>query len=423
MRRGWWRIAALVGLIALVAVACDSDSDNSGDSGGDTSSGDEMEIPQGPPVSGDPFKIGAIYSSGVGGVDLPDIPAGAQAGAQYINDEQGGIDGRPIEIVECNTMVDPAAAADCGQTFVDEGVIAVVGIDPTWGDNGLPIAADAGIPFIGLPVSFAEFTSPTSHPFGGGSLTAFPALAKFAAEDVGIENAAIIHTDIEAGVLAAETLLRDPLEAAGVETTLVSESSGAADYTPAVAEALSGDPDSVFILFDAADCGRILAALEQSGYQGDLFGTGACANDEALEVAGESAVEGFYLNSDTHYRAVEGDAEFEDAQIMIDRLDRYADQPVTSFSAATFSEVVTAANIANDIAAEQGVDAVNADTMLAQIEMLVDYPIFDGDVIDSTTPVSIAGVPTGVYVPTQRIYQYTEGDFVDAGGAWINGFE
>ncbi|MEZ5169966.1 MAG: ABC transporter substrate-binding protein [Acidimicrobiia bacterium] len=417
--RSWWRFVALFAVLALVVAACDSDSsDDSNDN-----ASDDMDIPQGPPVSGDPFKIGVVYASGVGGVDLPDLANGAQAAAQYVNDEKGGIDGRPVEVVECNAMADPAAAADCGQNFVDEGVIAVTGLEPTWGDNGLPVTDAAGIPFIGLPISFAEFTTPTSHPFGGGSLTAFPALAKFAAEDVGVENAAIIHTDIEAGKLAAETLLRDPLEEAGVDVTLVSESSGAADFTPAVAEALSGDPDSVFILFDASDCGRILAALEQAGYQGDLFGTGACANDEALEVAGESAVEGFYLNSDTHYRAVEGEPEFEDAQIMIDRLDRYADQEVTSFAAATFSEVVTAVNIANDIADEQGVDAVSAETMLAQIESLVDYPIFDGDVIDSTAPVEIAGVATGVYVPTQRIYQYTDGEFVDVGGGWVNGFE
>jgi hypothetical protein len=133
-------------------------------------------------------------------------------------------------------------------------------------------------------------------------------------------------------------------------------------------------------------------------------------------------LEGFLLNSDTHYLAQEGEPEFEDAEIFRDRIVRYADQEPTSFSAATFSEVVTLTDIANQVADAQGVDAVNAQTVLTQIESVTDQPIFMGDVLDSSNPVELAGVETGVYARTQRIYQFENGDFVDVGGGWIDGF-
>ncbi len=419
VRSTWWRILAVVGLVALVAAACGNDSGGS-DNASDTS--EDVTIPTGPPVSGEPFNIGVVFSAGVAGTDLPDLENGALAAAEYVNKELGGIDGRPVEIVSCNEQTDPAKAADCGQQFVDANVIGVVGLGPTWGDNGLPVTNEAGIPFVGLPISNAEFITPTSHPFGGGSLSAFPALAKYAVDELDVQKAVVLYADLEAGELAANTLLGDPLKAEGVEVELIPEATGAADYTSAVVKANEADPDIIFILFSSVDCGRIIQAAQQVGVTAQLAGSGACADPAALELAGEDALDGFLLNSETHYVAQEGEPEFEDAEIFRDRIVRYADQDPTSFAADTFSETVTLVDIANEVADEQGVDNVNAQTVLAKIESVTDQPIFMGPVLDSSNPVELAGVETGVYNPAQRIYQYTGGEFVDVGGAWINGF-
>jgi len=419
MRRGrGWRTLVVVGLVALVAAACGNDS---GGSGASDTSGD-MTIPTGPPVSGEPFNIGVIYAEGVSGIDLPDLRNGAEAAGEYVNKELGGIGGRPVEIMACNGKADPAQNAACAQQFVDDNAIGVTGLDPTWGDNGLPITDEAGIAFVGLPVSNAEFLTPTSHPFGGGSLTAFPALAKYAVDDLDVQNAVVLYADLEAGELAANALLGDPLRADGVNVELIPEAVGAADYTSAVVKANDANPDIIFILFSSVDCGRIIQAAQQVGVTAQLAGSGSCADPSALEIAGEDALNGFLLNSDTHYLAKEGEPEFEDAEIFRDRIVRYADQEPTSFSAATFSEVVTLVDIANQVADAQGVDAVNAQTVLAQIESVTDQPIFMGDVLDSTNPVELAGVQTGVYARTQRIYQFENGDFIDVGGGWIDGF-
>lgn len=421
--KSWWRFAALLAVFALVAAACDSGSDSS-DGGGDDSGGsDEMEIPEGPPVSGEPFKVGVITSEGVSGIDLPDIANGAEAGTEYVNKELGGIGGRPLEAVICNGMAGPAENAACAQQFVEEGVLAVAGLDPAWGDNGLPITTEASITYIGLPTAFAEFIGEASHPFGGGSLSAFPAQAKYWGETVGVDRASIIYADLAAGETAATELLGNPLEELGVEVNYVPEAVGAADYTSSVVEANETDPDVLIILYSAADCARVLLAAEQIGVEAARAASGSCADATALEIAGESAVDGITVNSDTHFIAEEGEPEFEAAEIFRDRIVRYADQEPTSFGASAFSQVVTLADIANQIAEEQGVDSVDAATVRAVIESAVDQAIFMGDSFTAADPIVLAGVETSVYTKGQRIYEFSGGELTDVGGGWVNGFE
>lgn len=424
MKPGSWRFfAVFLAVVAMVAAACDSDDSSSDGSGEEDSSADEMEIPAGPPVSGEPFKVGVITSEGVGGIDLPDLANGAEAGTEYVNAELGGIGGRPLEAVVCNGEAEPAGNAACAQQFVDEGVLAVAGLDPAWGDNGLPITTEADITFIGLPVVFAEFLGDASHPFGGGSLSAFPAQAKYWGETVGVDKASIVYADLAAGETAAKELLGAPMEELGVDVTYVPEATGAADYTSAVVQANESDPDVMIILYSATDCARVLAAAQQVGVEAQRAASGSCADEAALDIAGEEAINGLVVNSDTHFIAQEGEPEFEEAEIFRDRVVRYADQEPTSFSAATFSQVVTLADIANQIVEEQGVDAVTASTVKTQIESLTDQHIFMGASFDATDPIVLAGVETSVYAKDQRIYEYSNGELTDIGGGWVNGFE
>jgi branched-chain amino acid transport system substrate-binding protein len=422
VRSTWWRVLVVVGLVALIAAACGNDSGDSDDAS-DTSG--DATIPTGPPVSGEPFNIGVIYTEGVPGNDLAETRQGAEAAAEYANAELGGIGGRPVEIVACNGRTDPAQVTECAQQFVDEGVIAVAGIESVWGDNGLPIIAEAGIPFVGLPISNAEFIGETSRPLGGGSLTAFPALAEYGADELGIESAGIVYADLAAGETAAQLLLADPLAERGVEdVTLVPESIGAADFTSAVVKATENDPDALYVLFGAEDCARVLQAAEQTGYTGELLGAGSCANPEALDLAGDAALEGFYHNAEVHYLAGEDEPEGEDAAIFRDRIGRYADAAVSNFAANAFSEVTTVVGIANQIAETQGVDAVTGPAVLAAIDAAAgDVEVFMAEPLDAANAVELGGVATGVYSPAVRIYQIRDGEAEPTGTGWVNGYD
>lgn len=362
--------------------------------------------------TGEPVKIGVITSVGVSGIDLPTLAQGANAAAEYITKELGGIAGRPVETVVCNDKSDPAQDAVCAQKFIDEGVIAVTGLGPTWGDNGLPITGAANIPFVGLPISNSEFVSPSSYPMTGGSASAFPALAKYFL-DKDIKKASVIYADLAAGKLAADALLADPLTAAGVEVVTIPEKVGAPDFTPAVVQANEGDPDVIFMLFSGPDCARILQAAGQVGVKASMAGPGSCAEEKAFSEVEDSIVEGAIFNSDTAYY-VKNDAE---AKTYRKALKKYEKAAPSSFSGTTFATVMTLKTIGDELG-----DGLSAPAVLDALKNADGIPVFMAQPLNKADAATLLGVPTNIFNPWQRIIRLKNGKVVDANdNEWIRG--
>ncbi len=363
--------------------------------------------------SGDPVKIGVVFSAGVSGIDLPSLETGAVVAGKYLN-TQDGIAGRPVEIVGCNDKSDPGVDATCAQKFIDEGVVAVTGLGPTWGDNGLPITGAAGIPFVGLPISNAEFLDPSSYPITGGSASAFPALAKYFI-DKKVKTASIIYADLAAGKLAADALLGDPLKEAGVSVTEVPEKVGAPDFTPAVVQANEGDPDVIFVLFASVDCARIAVAASQVGVTASLAGAGSCAEEKDFSKVDKAVVEGAVFNSDTVWYQPKD----KQTKIYTKALKKFAkgEQP-SSFSASTFSTVMTLKTIGDELGPD-----LTAAGVLDALANASGIPVFMATELNKDAPALLAGIPTHVYNTDQRIIKIKNGKFVDANNnQWISGF-
>jgi len=362
--------------------------------------------------TGEPVKIGLVTSVGVSGIDLPTLEEGAQAAAEYLTKESDGIAGRPVEVVVCNSKSDPALDAQCAQEFIDEGVIAVTGLSPTWGDNGLPIIAAAGIPFVGLPISNAEFIGDGSYPITGGSASAFPALAKYFI-DKGIKKASIIYADLAAGKLAADALLGDPLREAGVEVTEIPEKVGAADFTPAVVQANEGDPDVIFLLFSGPDCVRILQAASQVGVQASMAGAGSCAEEDTFDEVDDSIIEGAIFNSDTAYYV----AKDPDAKLYRKALKKYSKAKPSGFSGATFSSVMTLKTIGDELG-----DQLSAQAVMDRLANADGIPVFMATELNKANAPTLLGIETHIYNPDQRIVRLKGGKVVDANNnEWIRG--
>jgi ABC-type branched-subunit amino acid transport system substrate-binding protein len=365
--------------------------------------------------TGDPVKVGVIYTEGVSGTDNPTLLTGAEVAADYLNSKDG-YGGRPVEIVGCNDEADPAEDVACANKFVDEGVIAVTGLGPTWGDNGLPIIERAGIPFVGLPISNAEFLNPASYPITGGSAAAFPALAKYFI-DKKVKKVVVIYADLAAGKLAADALLGDRFKAAGIDdVTLIPEKIGAPDFTPAVVKANEGDPDVIFTLFQESDCARIFEAAAQLGVKAAIGAPGSCAEGEAFDDIDPEVVGRAVFNTDTVFFK-KNDA---DAKIYRKSLKKYAKGTNTdSFSATTFTTIMTLKQIVEDI----GVDAVTGQAVLDVLANADGIPVFGATELDKANAANLAGVEIHIYNADQRIVKLKNGSFVDAGGdRWWNGF-
>src|SRR5262245_22402512 len=140
---------AALSILVLAAVACggDDDDDASG-SGSDTTAAETDLLGPESVASVDPIKVGMVSDGATQAFDNTDELRAAEATAEYWNNHKGGLGGRPIEVVTCETGGDPAGAADCANQLVEADVVAVaLSQSGVAGDVWTPLH-DAGIPTL-----------------------------------------------------------------------------------------------------------------------------------------------------------------------------------------------------------------------------------------------------------------------------------
>ena len=160
---------AVLSVFALAAAACGGDDDESSSGSGseDTSDGSANESLLGPEdvASGEPIKVGMVSDGATQAFDNTDELRAAQAAAEYYNNHKGGIDGRPIEVVTCETGADPAGATDCANQLVEAEVVAVALSQSAVADSVWEPLHAAGIPTLFFQTSTEAMLADTTDSF------------------------------------------------------------------------------------------------------------------------------------------------------------------------------------------------------------------------------------------------------------------
>ena len=350
------RLLAAVFSFALVAAACGSDDDGGGD-GGDTDTteapaeGDEgaeavtTEAPaegdegaeavttEAPAegdegadaepageATGEPFVIGVQNLEGDPAGSFPEYSLAVQAAADYVNTELGGLQGRPIEIELCKSIVAPDDSQRCANELSAAGVELALSTINFFG-NHFAIYQGSDIPvLVGTPITIADFTSEGVYSIGagGGCLGVHTGLVEFATnqieDELGIEvnNVGVPWADTPPGVVCYNDLEAKPLDVlngsepgdsarAGTkpDLTYVGVPIGPAspDVTPQATEVLDFDPDVIIYSAQGADCWNFVDAMGRLGWTPEdtpLVLSGACTDFAAQTAAGPLA-EGVYF--------------------------------------------------------------------------------------------------------------------------------
>lgn len=216
-----------------------------------------------------PIKIMQIGTFESPNLSLTDAKAGLDAHVQAINDA-GGIDGRKIEVEYCNDAFNPNTGAACARSAVSDGVVAVVGAAGSQAGAALPILEQAGIPWLagagsGGPV---EGQSPVSYPIHGGTQAMQVGMGRLLA-DRGATNIAVIVADAAAAYAAAEDIAHGA-EAGGADSYRILAPLGAPDFSAVASSALAKHPDAVAVASTATDAPRIIQAVRQAGFKGNI---------------------------------------------------------------------------------------------------------------------------------------------------------
>lgn len=264
--------------------------------------GDQMSfgtVPDTPrrATGGEPIKIGMINQENTPIGSFPELRLGAEAAVTFINEELGGVRGRPLELVPCITTFSVEKSQKCAQDLVQQDVIAVTGGIDITSSGSMPVLEQNQMPYIGgVPVNFAEMQSPISYQFSGGAPGAFTAFAKHAA-DAGAKKVVVAYADYPPIKTAAVDFGVATLKKLGVpEVIEVPFAVTATDLLPVMSKAKEANADAVFVGAADTACAPAMKTAHDLQISAQLYLVGACAAPSIADQIGKDAVEGRIFN-------------------------------------------------------------------------------------------------------------------------------
>jgi branched-chain amino acid transport system substrate-binding protein len=302
-------VGALVAMTLVAAAGCGGDDDDDAatatttavtdGSGSETtteaSSADDVLGPV-DEASGEPVRVGFVYDGqGTAGDNQGDLDT-ANATVEYLNTHRGGIAGRPIELVVCDTQTDPARGTDCGNQMVEEGVpLVAIGQSGVYESIWQPLH-DAGIPTIFFTTTGENMLGDTESTFAfaspGFSNVAFPISV---AEDAGVDRVTVITIDVPPAIEPFQGSTPQTYEDAGLDLEVIPVPIGTADMTPQLQSVVAGDPGLVHVVGNDTFCISAFQALEALAYDGPITAISFCISDATRQAFPDGYLEGMNI--------------------------------------------------------------------------------------------------------------------------------
>ena len=293
---------AALGLLSLALFACGGDDDSSSsDDDNEATSGDEATELLGPEdeATGEPVRIGMVSDGATQAFDNTDELRAAQSAAEYWNTHKGGVGGRPIEVVTCETGADPAGATNCANQMVEDEVVAVALSQSAVADSVWEPLHAAGVPTMFLQTSAEGLLADPESSFTMlNPMATLFGVPIAAAESEGTDRIAFVNIDVPQANASFESGVAGTiLENAGLEYDLIKIPPGTADMTAQMQEVASSDAGVVYIVGNDAFCIAAIQGLNAVGYDGVITSVSQCITDATREAIPGDQLEGISVTA------------------------------------------------------------------------------------------------------------------------------
>ena len=245
-------------------------------------------------VSGGTVTIGGFFDI-TGPIDSSVERDTVRAYMQAVN-ASGGINGRQVQYVWCDSKYDASSAHSCAQYLIAQNVLAVVGLTAPLGENNeIKTLTAAGVPVIGGLGTPAEYQDPLSFPVSANFYRYGTAIAD-EAKALGVKHPAVVVLGDVPWVHPVEANLLNRLAADGIGYSDVEEVSATqANYTGTVfnlqhshhgpsgggtqpsgacGAGQPGCPDYVIAALDPFSYHRLFDAMEAANWYPGVLGAG-----------------------------------------------------------------------------------------------------------------------------------------------------
>ena len=299
-RRGAGRALALaaVATVLVAATACGGDGDKA--AGGAASTVGQPQALLGPEdrAGGEPVRIGIVSDGQTAAYDTSDEPRAAGATAEFWNEHRGGIGGRPIELVPCETGGDPAGGTDCGNRLVEEHVVAVI-----FNNSGVAEQAWEPLHAAGIPTMLYQATADRMNADRRSTfLLVNPIPTLFGlpvalAEHEHADRVAFVVIDVPVAVNAFTSEGPKILRNAGLDYDVVRVPPGTPDMTPQMQQIADSGADVVHVLGNDTFCIAAFQGLKTAGYRGKIAAVSQCIDDATRKAIPGQDLEGISVLS------------------------------------------------------------------------------------------------------------------------------
>lgn len=292
-------LVALPAIIALIAVACGDDkgaADGAADASPATTGQAAGEVPG---VSDTEVLFGTHFplSQSPAAAYSP-ITNGMTAYFNYINETEGGVNGRRIRLIVCDDHYNPPDTADCIHKLVEQDkVFGIVG--------GLGTAAhsaawkyleDAGVPDMWILTGAVKWTDPVVKTRFGGNpdyIEEGMILGRYIAENHVGKKLAIVALNDDFGIDGMQGL-QQGIEGRGVEIVTIEKfEATATDLTAQLQRAQNAGAEVVAVYgVPAQAANAIKVAREVLSWDVPIVVSGVSASDITISLAGADNAEG-----------------------------------------------------------------------------------------------------------------------------------
>jgi branched-chain amino acid transport system substrate-binding protein len=304
----------LAALAAMSGVAACGDDDSGSDAAGGGSTASTTS-PQSAPTAGDTTSGSAVtdyvdYTGGtkgaadpskekisIGWVNQQGGPAdvspratdGAQLGVQYVNEQLGGVEGHPIELVTCRISTAEEQGQTCGQKLANDKRVDVIAVGAvSLGAQPLMATIDGAKPMVySVAAGPPDARNKNGYILFGDIVRALPPMGTFAKQVLKAKTVSVIYPEAP-GVSFAADALTNGYKAAGLKVKRVSFPPNATDLLGPLTAAGAQSADVVTPLVLPPQCVNAAKALKQANIEDTkVLATPLCLNNDVAKALGD----------------------------------------------------------------------------------------------------------------------------------------
>jgi ABC-type branched-subunit amino acid transport system substrate-binding protein len=223
----------------------------------------------------------------------------------YLNAEQGGVDGSPIRAVVCTTDDTAAGASACAQRFATAADVHVV-IESTTNPTAIAdVLVPAGKPLIAGGVDFGNLLRRGVSVFEPGAAGIAHALFTYAVSNVSITHLTVFHAD-DPAMEGMKPVLDHIAAKVGITIDAYVPLGFTGDLTGPISEGVASSSDGLMFVVAPPQCAPAGAAVRSLGIELPVIVAELCLTDD---IVASGMIDGWYAGTQSVAPVVNGGQE------------------------------------------------------------------------------------------------------------------